>query len=531
MTQSHFLQVTQPLKELFRQDNFDDIPEIRLNPNSDLGLISSNIASLSFNSDLIEETNPNMDIIFDAIGEYLSNSENIARVESLDRISKAFAVIIENSYTTLNSVITPTVDDIRRIIDERYAILLTREKADSLLPVDNSTIVSESSYSFITWDGVDSPMQRQQVIDNACVNANINQIQLSQMNLAYIRNKLKFSGVVNLQLTDDIRNQILSKLYAVFTSNPVFSESLINRIFDIITNSESYDRCMNECSFKINDTKNIALSVLDIINFTFGFKTAAQSIPQIISDDISTESMEVLQANIDTVMKSIIALQYWLIYVKENNFKNNLLITENIINQPVYNEFVAEGKSIVDIYNYIKAFYFDRQIPLNGINVDTVKSADTLDRLAKASAKIEANAQFIKSKSLIAAYNHAISQFISDEKYLEVFPSLANKVVAHQFTVAANAKAVALAGDIANTDKVLYELIISSFYSNSIIATLYKYLGTNFDDLTDNADDDITDDRIIDAQATAVIEMLTDYLINTVTVPVEKIEQSLECVY
>lgn len=531
MTQSHFLQVTQPLKELFRQDVFDDIPEIRLNPNSDIGLISSNIASLSFNSELIEESNPNMDVIFDAISEYLANSENIARVESLDRISKAFAVIIENSYTTLNSIITPTVDDIRKSIDERYAVLLTREKADSLLPVDNTSIVSESSYSFITWDGVDSPMQRQQVIDNACVNANLNQIQLSQMNLAYIRNKLKFAGVVNIQLPDDLHNQILSKLYAIFASNPTFSESLINRIFNIITNSEAYDRCMNEYIFKINDTKNIALSVLDVINFTYGFKTAAQNILQIISEDISPDAISTLQANIDTVMKSVTAMQYWLIYVKENNFKDSLIITENIINQPVYNEFVAEGKSIVDIYNYTKAFYFERQIPNYGISIEVVKSADTLDRLARASAKVQANAQFIKSKCLIAAYNHAISQFLTDEKYKEIFPSLTNKVFSHQFAVIASAKAVALAGDIANTDNVLYDLIISSFYDKSIIATLYKYLGTNFDDLTDNVDDDITDDKIIEVQATAIVEMLVDYLMSSVTVPVDKIEQSLECVY
>lgn len=531
MTQSHFLQVTQPLKELFRQDNFDDIPEIRLNPNSDIGLISSNIASLSFNSDLIEETHPNMDVIFSAIAEYLSNSENIGRVESLDRISKAFAVIIENSYTTLNSIITPTVDDIRRIIDERYTTLLTREKADSLLPVDNTSIISESAYSFITWDGVDSPMQQQQVIDNACVNANLSQIGLSQTNVAYVRNKLKFGGIVNVQLPIDTCNTILSKLQAVFIANPVFSESSINRIFSIITSSEAYDRCINEYIFKINDNKNIALSVLDVINFTYGFKTAAQSILQIVSEDISPDAIGTLQSNIDVVMKSIIALQYWLIYVKENNFKNNLIITEKIINQPVYNEFVAEGKSIVDIYNYIKAFYFDRQIPTYGISIDTVKSADTLDRLARASAKIQANAHFIKSKSLVAAYSYAIKQFVSDEKYKEAFPNLTNQLFVQQFSVAANTKAITLAGDIGNTDAILYDLIISSFYSNSIIATLYKYLGTNFDDLTDNSEDDITDDKIIDVQATAIIEMLVDYLMNTVTVPVDKIEQSLECVY
>lgn len=532
MQNDHYLQVMQPLKALISQDNLADIPEIRLNPNSGLGLISSNIASLALSSDTTDgDAVPQTELIFDQIAEYLGNTENIARVEILELLPKALAAVVENSYNTLNTVVTPAVDDIRKNIDERYAVLLTRENADLLIPDGMASTIAESGYTFINWEGIDSPVRQQQIIDNACSNANLTQVQLSTLNVGYIKNKLKVAGLVNVNIPDELNEQLLQKIKAVFGQSGEFSESTINRIWLIIRSTEAYDRFISECQFQLNDIRNVATVVLNLVQFTNAFSKISQMIPSLIGDDLTPDTVEAIRANIEKVTQTIIALQYWLLFIKETKFKESLIITNTIINGPVYREFVADGKSIVDIYNYLKAFHFNRPIPLEGIKLSTVKSTDVADYLEKASAKVQQHAGFIKSKCLIGAYMHAIRLFVMDTNNQTIFPQLADKVFVSQFTAAASAKAVGLAGNIANTDNVLYELIISSFYSGSIIATMYKYLGIGFEDLTENSDLDITDDTILNAQAKAIAEMLVDYLVNIVTVPVAQIEQSLECVY
>src|SRR5574343_1962335 len=125
-------QVISPLKELFLQDEFSSIPDVVLKPNSDLSLISSNATALGLTKENVEVPE-----IFDDLGMYFDDNQNLARLQSLDHTAKAFASTIENSYVFLNNVINPTVDFLRNSIEERFAVLMTRERAENLLPEEN----------------------------------------------------------------------------------------------------------------------------------------------------------------------------------------------------------------------------------------------------------------------------------------------------------------------------------------------------------------------------------------------------------
>lgn len=511
------LQVVQPLKVLFLQDEFKQIPEIRFKPNSDLSLITSNVASLAITSSPVDDQAKQVSDIFDAISEYMQDSKNLLRIETLEHTSKAFATILETSYATLNETISSTVDRIRTDISSRYAELMTREKAETLI-TETYVEPSESDYMQVNWGNLTSPMRQNEVIESACLNANLNNTALSTLNFSYISGKMNYSaGFKSVDIPTEVAEKIIEKISTiVVTDNSNITSDMLRSAWLIFTNKEAYNRFCSDTSVKFNDVRNITMNCIDFIATVNAVSTVGELISRIASEDLGPETLSNLAANTELVNKTVCAIQYWLLLAKEVRFANKLILTPTVLNGPVYSDYVQGGGSIVNVHNYLKAFHLDTTVPLDGISVSTIRDTDVKDRLEKSASKLKSNAVFIKSKCLIAAYEHAVRNFIVSEDLAVMFPHVKDPSFVTRFMHVAIHKASFLGGNIANIDKVLYELIISTFYADTLVATMYKYLGTSFDNLADTANDEITDERIIEAQCDGVTELLVDYLFNTV---------------
>ncbi len=517
ITLPYALQVIQPLKELVIQDEFDKIPEIKLNPNSDLSLISSNVASLSMTTDPTEDRSAQTATIFDSIGDYMVDNRNLMRLQTIEHMSKSFAVSLENSYSVLNTTIAQTVDGIIASLTTRYTELMVREKAETLIADDH--IPAESDYTILDWGNLNNIGKRNEVIDVACYNAGIKNPEMSSLSLSYIKKKADFSSsFADTNIPDEVAEKVLAKLNEVFTGEgSIIDPQHVKQLWSIITSKNSYSGFCSLTMTKFDDNRNVVLNCLHFLEITEIFESICDGVPQLVVDELGENTYQSVLSNIETLGKTLFAIEYWLLAMKELVFDNKLILTKEILNGPIYEDFVGNGKSIVDVHNYLKAFYFDTTIPLNGISVDVVTSADTEERLTRSASKLLANATFIKSKCLIAAYEHAMRQFILNDEAKVMFPQANNRAFVPVFLKVAMAKASYLGGNIANVDKVVYDLIIETFYPNTLVATMYKYLGRNFDDLADNGDD-ITDSSIVESQCVAVIELLTDYLFESFVV-------------
>jgi hypothetical protein len=193
-------------------------------------------------------------------------------------------------------------------------------------------------------------------------------------------------------------------------------------------------------------------------------------------------------------------------------------MTSDTINKPVYDEFVKKGNSINDIHNYLKAVYAGNTLPLGGVSMTTVISTDIKEKLVVAAAKLKSQANFIKAKCLIGAYENVMNWFITDIVIVEKYSQSKATSVISKFSNIARIKASSLAGNLANLDNALYEVIINSFHDNEIVATMYKYMGKNFKQLAEVSTEDISDADIIKSQCFAVTELLVDYLFNTLVI-------------
>ena len=519
MSESNFLpyvlNVIQPLKELMLQDSLQEVPCFKLNPNSDFHLISSNVASLSVTQTLTSDQNEQTAEIFNSISEYVQDPRNLVRLQVLEHASKNFAAILENSYLMLTNLITPTVDDLRTKIENRYIELIRHEKAEDLLSETQASEPTEADYRFLTWDKLKSPSKQNEIIDIACTNANVSNPQLSLINLNYILDKAYFSSHQLIELPDTTMSEVSQRLTSTFATQTYgISEEQVRNFISVILDPKVYFTGVGLFKRSINDFPNLSEYLITANQFTNQFMVMNEAALRLISDLVSPEVQEKLATNLEAVKNTIYAMQYWLLVTKEIRLKGKLILGKDIINQEAYEDFIREGHSIIDIHNYIKAFHLESSIPKDGISAEIIMKTNYRDKLEQAAIRLKANATFIKSKCLIHAYELVMRQFITDTLAVEKYPKLKEDSVVKKFSQLANSRANVLGGEISRVDSVLYDIIINTFYQYDLVGTLYKYLGTNFDNLAKNSDTDITEVEINKAQCWATIEMLTDYLFN-----------------
>lgn len=500
-------QVINPLKELFLQDSLSGVPSITINENSDLGLISTDIASSAVTIKDHESEADQLNDIFNSIGNYFDNDQNVSRLSIIDKTSKSFALSLERSYEELNSKIIPLANTITEKIVNRYRELMIRENADNLLTDQNEP--SESQYSFLDW-GSKSPSEITEIIETACINANINVKDLTPSNLSYVIAKMNFSaGMKQINFPEDVKKTIIDKLIVAFKDTLI--EDDVQSYFRIVTDINAYTNFCNRLVQKVNDAKNLGQSCLDVIQTVRSAMIFINKSKPVIADDLNLETIEDLASNIDILLKTIFALKYWLLLTENLTFKDKLIVSGTIINKPVYENFLREGKTISDIYKYLKAFHITTNVPSSGISLATVVSTDANDRLDKVNQRIESNTSFIKSKCLINAFTFSMQQLTNDEIIVSTFPELESNDVKQAFYKFAINLSNNLKGNIDNVSDVVLSSIIFFFHKGSIIEVLYRYLGSNFSNLVDEGED-IDNESILQSQCNAVTELLIDFL-------------------
>lgn len=510
---SYVNEIIKPLGELIAQDNIVDVPAFEIEPNSDFNLISSNMSSLALTLGASDNENTQVAKIFDTIVEYFEDNRNLNRLQAIEQTSKSFSVILENSYGTINNTVATMVDTLKAKVENRYIELMRREKAEDLLD-GRKVEPTESDYIMLTWDKLKGHLRQNEIVERACENAGINSHELTLLNSRYVVNKLNFTKeFTTVTIPAEVRTNIDDKLVGMFvTDKSGITKDQVMQFFTMLTSPNMYASFAESAARMINDIKNIANNSVFLLQQTNNFDTFSESVLKLIGDDLSPETMQTLSANLEAVKKTVYGIQYWLLLNKEVRFSGKLILTQNIINGPAYEEFVQSGNSISAIHNYLKAFYLNTTLPADGISLEVVRSTDASEKLALVANKMKYSEQYLKSKCLVGAYEDAMNWFIKDTVALESFAAMKEESSLRKFSMLARSKASLLGGNLANVDKILYDVVIKTFYDDTLIATMYKYLDHSFVNLAETNEDDITNESILESQCSATVELLVDYL-------------------
>lgn len=509
--------VIAPMRELVLQEKVADMPEIELKGDTDISLLVSNIATAAFTQEPTSSQKKRVMSMFDTMTEYFEDDTNIIRTQSTDHISKSLGSILENAYSTVINEIGSMVDDLRSQIEDKFAYYLKIEKADDLL--DQAVEVTENDYTFLKWEKLRSPARHIEITEQACENINLNRVDLSVVNLGYIQSKLKFSdGFSTISLEKDTREAVLDSLLSTFTADSYgISEQRITRFLKVGLSQVDYSTFCATIQSQMKKITETPSNVIFLLQLANDFQTIMGRAKIVMADHTDSNTLSSFVKNLDSVYKTVTAVLYYCLYNKQVRFKDKLILTKNIINNETYQAFLKDGKTINDIHNYLKAYHLSTELPTGGISLELVMNSDVAERLNKAAAVNKTNAKFIKSKCLIKAYQYTLNTFIKQIMEEDLFGYTDDRSIVKKFAVIAKARSNMFGGDIGKVDDALYDVLISTFYSNDLTATVFSYMRKSMTDLSKSAES-IDDVSILDAEVDASVYMLTDYLFDKLTV-------------
>ncbi len=504
-------EVVKPLQVLFSQDDLTKLNDIKLVDNTDLNLIVSGMRAEATAAGLPEAS---LEEAFSSISSFMTDHDNLPRIRTIEFASKHLASSIEHNFHSFTNDIGKVVADLREKITTKFNTLMIRDQVEDFL--SGNVTPAESDYTFLKWDGLLTPSYQQEVIETACINANVAHPGLSALNLSYITNKMNFKAdFTDVKITDTTHKMMTDVFTVAFASDDSITEDHITDFISMIIDVNKYHQfCGVKAQF--TDHKKTAETCCRLCPQMVAFNKLAESAIRLLDGSLSVDTQEGLKSNISVLSKSLTVVQYWLLFTKEITLAKSLILTNTIINEPTYKEFVQEGNSLQGIHNYIKAVHYVNPVPTTGVSLNAVISTkdNISEKLLKAAAANTQRGNLLKAKHLVSAYSLVMDAYVSKLHTSgdELPPSAS---VDHMLNCAKASSSI-LAGKLGNIDTVLYKVLFETVYNNPAMKKMYSYLNKSFETMVADTNETITDEHVTMAQCDATIDMLVDHLFDTV---------------
>jgi hypothetical protein len=488
--------------ELIKQEGITNLPDITIDRNNSVGILVSGMSTTDIAISPKDSVKETITKLFDKFIEYIADQNNITRVEILSILSSKLAITLENAFNTLTEEIGSEVETLFSDINKRYNDLL---KERGGLEFSDSDTVNESMYSIIDWGALNNKVRQNSIIEDACTNAGFVSADLSSMKAANIIAKSNFGPITKVEFDKTTEEVIFDLLYKTFTQKAYgFTEESVNKCFKMLTTPTVYNSSIAKLKSIANSNTNTASNVLTTLATVREFEAMNKNVLAVIGEMLSNDTMTVISKNIAIVNKSITSFAYWLLVHKEIKFKNMLVFSGKILNGEVYKSFLSAGKTITDIYNFTRLKYKNDELPELGVSSKVIIDSDISVELATMSNTIQRQKKFITTKSLIDAFEVVCISYVKKrggdiQQAASIINSLSNR----------------LKGNMGVVQDVLYQLIIDIYHNNTIVAKLFKYLDKSFKGMFVD-DREIEDEDVLMAEYNAVVNILVDFLFDTI---------------
>lgn len=518
MINQSFETIVENFTEFFKDTN-EIIPPISFTKLSDLNRFVQELS----NVDVANSGNQSefMDNLSKAVIELGEDPKNNTIINSLSNLSTSFASDIETAFSTITKDVDPIVEELKAKIQDQYIFNIKKEGAENLLEDDQDKTPALDNFYILKWENLNSPTSVNDVISTACSDANINKEELNKFNLSVIIEKVSFAGQFkHTEVSPEATKAATDALTKRFSSvSSDINDSLVKMFFSLLTSQKSYIAFCTNLKAKMKNPSLVLSNCIEFISLVTNFTSFGTSIKNgtvDLSNVLNQNTIDNVEANIDVVLKTCYAMEYYCLYQKNFLYDGKLILNKTTINNVEYEKYVTEGNSLENIYNFLKAMYPDRNVPINGISTSTVTGTNIADKLSKVNQSKEFQEKFIKSTALNKAFSFTCTDYVKDILNSNKEDNeLSNRFV-HELKESAqkvNRFTSRLQGKLEKIDDVLYEFVIHMNYEDTLVYTLYKKLGQGYINLA-KAKTDIDEKDIFAANTQASIDLLLEYLIN-----------------
>lgn len=509
-------EVNNNLKILINQISLERLPELAITPNNELSRIINFFGY--FHVELPEEISEEAktELLLDKLSEYMTASENKEYLSQLEIMCGNFAIEINNSFSTLSNTIKPLVADLYKDVGLKFERLLKKNNAEHL--IDELNTPDTSQLEFLQWNGLSSMViNDENVIDLVTEVCNIKTKELNSSTA-----KMALVKIIQTNFKELNYNEILESNEEIITE--YFEKNYKNisaddakRYLRISVDKNSYlDFVTRQIKNSFDDMRTTTLNVRKIIFDCNNFLDFYDATKKYLELNLTDSVKDILTSNMESVRISCYIALFYCLHLKRNIFKGKLIISKNVINLPEFKKIEKAGLDLTFVASYLKAYYYNKPIPVLGIDTKTIldSTAKMKDDLEKANSQISMDKNIIFRKCLYdATKNTLLSSFDRICDGLGYDNELSNEIKSSYFTSSIEMLSSGLQEEVGEVENLLYNLIISLFYKNTLTYTIYNLINKNYLlMLADKTEIDPKD--VTEYSSKSLIELICSFLSN-----------------
>lgn len=492
----------QTIEDIFVMNRPEDIKPIPMECESDIKLVVCSMLTEGIRHNGTPSTKERVKTEFKSITDFIDSPFNIQTVEIIDILSSKLSVFLENGRAKFSNEVIPTVDDIIEDTTNIWGTILKGKKLDDLI----DTKVTEDDYKFLKWGNLRSNSRCTSVLRAVEGIIKKEDITFSHKFRPNVEDNLRRPGHTTLKL-EDKGVSIAEELLLTFnTDHDSMSQGRVENFVRFLTDNGHYGIWCKDSLELLSRGNDLPEGCMFMINQTEDFDILAKRVGKVIDKLLTLDEATHLKRNLGYIQDTIYLIQYRLITLRENEYKDALILSGEYINNEVYEKFIASGKDIRFIHSYLKLY--NSTIPRTGVKLETVVSSNVEEKLDAHVASVKVSNGYVKTSTLHEAFMEAVNSFLHKGNFEE-----ADKI---HFRSHASKIADTFHGSVDNISEPLTLLYLKSFYREDFIYQLYKDLGGNISTMMLDVEGTVTDEDILETELSTYCETLSKYLLEII---------------
>lgn len=484
-------------------EKFDDLPDIFFAETSELGKIYQYIIE-HIQIGTVEDMDLE-DLVFmitSQIEALMADPKHIDELVKLDRAANLLTKEVSGAFQVLRynvaDLVGSLLDEVLKANDKE----LIAQGAEVLI---NDDTKPATDFGVINWGSLGQYNYINEVIEVCSGIAKLNNREISNININYLKNRIPLMGFVSIDLNDENFEMITDQL------NKAISAYNIDDIKDAF---RAFITPVRYTGFANNIKKKSVQINADDYSWLFERVKIMKAIIKaldLLSIDLSEQTLSNLNNNKKLVHKLCYVAEFYLIFVKDK-LKDSLILSKQLVNGDNLTKFENAGGTKFDISYHIRAFFEDRTIPMMGVPLNTVvEFREKVDAIITSkNDQVKMKMKMFKTKAMNKAFFNTLTSYLR---------SLTKEVIPEQYTVETfYGEKFPMIDRILNnfqyqTDNVedaLYKFVLHVWYDNTIIQTLYNYLGREYVKIAASSSENQEQDLVI-ADAYVVATLIGEY--------------------
>ena len=454
------------------------IPKVQFKAGSDIDVLISKLTELVI-ANYPNDTDGKDEVTKEEFIQVVADRLNLIREDevygpmfgSVDVIANQLYIHTNKVFTTLKSEIAPAVEMLATDILEYRDKVLMDMGAEVLVEKVNGP---KADYVVMDWKAIDTLGGKDLIMTHVRDITKMNIPEPTKAVDGYILSKMdKVNHLIRMESSD--YQEMLDLVCKHTKLDSEKGAKYVSLVFDPASYRDTTMALINNWQHARPAT--MCLQFTEFIHTMYPVLNVIKKMGLPLSNEVK----DMLNANIEAIKQLCMAMGYFLVYNREMNFKDALILDDKSVNGDTLDTFTASGGEVKDIAYHLRANYELKgniTLPFSGVKTEAVLADrnNVNKAMEQYNTEIMGKVTFVKHDATTKAFKY-IAHNYAKANMASKSADISEAGYLHQAHVAMEAFANELNGSDHSIEDALYGFLIRMYHKDSLLSytcDLYK---------------------------------------------------------